>query len=134
MLGRSFYLKGTVVEGRKLGRTLGLPTANIIPDADQVVPKWGVYETVCEIDGVAYPSVTNIGDNPTVHGGLLSVETHIVGFTGDLYGRELKVDFRSMLRGEIRFDSIDDLKAQIENDIERVVGSGTAGSGCGKIR
>lgn len=119
LLGHTFFLDGTVVEGARRGRTIGFPTANIATD-NELLPPHGVYATTATVGGVAYASVTNIGVRPTVdQAGALSIETHIFDFAGDLYGQRVRVGFVQRLRDERRFESLDALKAQIAADSER---------------
>lgn len=123
LLGRHFSLRGTVVDGRKVGRTLGFPTANIIADPEMVVPANGVYITRTFIQGRWMSSITNIGYAPTVRGreGRFSIETHILGCEEDLYGSEIEVCFFAKLRGEKRFENVEALKKQVREDIENAV-------------
>lgn len=117
MLGRPYRLEGTVESGRQLGRTIGFPTANLRPDAAAAVPAPGVY--AADVDGRR--AVVNIGRRPTVEGrddAPISIEAHILDFSGDLYGKRLALDFISRLRGEKRFDSIDELKSAIAADVK----------------
>lgn len=118
LLGRFFEIKGVVAEGKRRGAGLGFPTANV-RGPDELLPKTGVYATWFEIDGVARPSVTNVGLNPTF-GDLdaVSVETHVLDFSGDLYGREVRLRFVARLRGEKKFDNIEQLKARIAEDVK----------------
>jgi len=116
MLGRPYAVEGEVVGGRRLGRTLGFPTANIDVGADRALPAAGVY--VGRVLGRR--AVVNIGRRPTVEGrddAPLSVEAHLLDFCGDLYGRRLRLELFARLRGERRFASLDALKAAIANDI-----------------
>lgn len=117
MLGRPYSIDFTVVEGKKLGRQLGIPTINqFFPDG-RVYLLNGVYATVTELYGKLYPSVSNVGLNPTVYdGGSVRCETHIIGFSGDLYGQRVKVSFCKYIRGEQKFVSIDELGAAMERD------------------
>jgi len=119
LLGRDFYITGEVVTGKKLGRTLGFPTANVYVDSDIIVPKWGVYESYTTVDGVRYPSVTNIGNNPTI-GENMRVESHIIGFDEDIYGKVIKIEFHDYIRGEMKFSGLDELTAQVHRDIQTV--------------
>lgn len=115
MLGHSFSLEGTVVAGEEIGRTLGYPTANIQPAEKQIVPGRGVYAVqTCLGIGVA-----NIGARPTVGGQKTSIEVYILDFSGNIYGRELEVDFLHRLRDEVKFPDAEALKKQIEADIQR---------------
>lgn len=118
MLGRPYGIEGEVVEGRKLGRTLSFPTANL-NIVNRVIPADGVYVTASLIDGVWRQSVTNIGVRPTVGGLDRVVETHILNFEGDLYGRNLRTRFLHRLRDEKRFNGLDELRTQINYDANR---------------
>ncbi len=121
LLGRHYSLAGAVVHGAGIGRVLGFPTANISPaDNEQILPLDGVYETHVIIDGNMFKGVMNIGMKPTANGKERTNEVHIIGFEGDLYGKEITVLFVRRLRGEQVFDNVDALRLQIEQDIERV--------------
>ena len=112
----SVYAK--IVEGKKLGRTIGIPTINQEIPKEKVSPKKGVYITECEIGEDVYPSITNVGTRPTVeHSDKENMETHIIGYDGILYSSFVRVNFYKRVRDEIRFDSLDELKKQIELDI-----------------
>jgi riboflavin kinase/FMN adenylyltransferase len=118
MLGRGYALAGTVVRGDQLGRELGFPTANL--DATGLVlPPGGVYAAHVQAGGRSWRSVINIGVRPTVAAGEppLRVEAHLLGFDGDLYGRELEATFVGRLREEQKFSSLAALQAQIGRDI-----------------
>ena len=117
MLGRTHNLSGTVVRGRGIGKQLSYPTANIKIDAPLVLPADGVYVTYLETDGSIFPAVTNVGNNPTVGGSEKGIETHILDFDGELYGRFVRVRFVKRLRGEKRFGSLDELRNQIATDV-----------------
>ena len=112
-LGHPHILTGQVMSGRQLGRTLGIPTANLHLPEECVVPAFGVYACKCHIDGKAYFAVTNIGTRPTVAGQHVTVEPWILDFEGDLYGRELTLEFYSFLRPERKFPSLADLREEI---------------------
>lgn len=118
MLGRHFLLPGLVVDGNKLGRTIGFPTANLLPEPGIVVPGNGVYAAVATLpDGSRRNAMVNIGVRPTVRRGeSLTVEAHILDWKGDIYGMPLRLAFHGRLRDEIRFNSIDALRRQIEKD------------------
>ena len=119
LLGYPFFVKSEVIHGRQLGRTLGIPTINMELVAEKLLPPKGVYATAVEIGGKYYTGVTNVGCKPTVnHSNKVNVETHILDFSGDLYGYELKVSFYSFIRPEQRFSSVEMLKEQMERDIE----------------
>lgn len=115
-LGHPHVLSGTVVHGRQVGRTIGFPTANIsYPDMLVKIP-YGVYATVAEVDGQQYPAVTNLGVRPTVSGRGVTVESYLIGFSGDLYGKRLKLMFLKFLREEERFADLSLLGKQIKTD------------------
>ena len=122
MLGRPFALSGTVVRNRQFGRTIGFPTANIEPEPGIVLPPDGVYVTEAQVGGVCYRAVTNLGSNPTVSGERFFVETHLLDFSGELYGLPLCVAFLERLRGERKFDSPEALRARIAADVETARG------------
>ncbi len=118
LLGREFTILGTVVEGRRLGRQLGFPTANLAAHNEQFPPN-GVYAAEAWIDGQRHRGVLNLGVRPTLGGAAeRALEIHLFDFEGDLYGRDIEVAFRRFLRGEKKFASLDDLKAQIARDCE----------------
>ncbi|PKF79392.1 bifunctional riboflavin kinase/FAD synthetase [Vibrio sp. vnigr-6D03] len=118
MLGRPYSINGRVSHGRKLGRTIGFPTANI-PLKRCVSPVSGVYVVeVNGIDGSVYGGVANIGQRPTVDGIRQQLEVHLFDFNSNLYGKQLEVSLLHKLRDEIKFDSLDALTAQIELDAE----------------
>ncbi len=117
LLVRRYTLSGTVVQNKRIGRRIGFPTANIEADPKRVIPADGVYATVVYVGGAVYRAVTNIGTNPTVHGEALTIETHLIEFDADIYGETLTVAFRKRLRGELMFDSLDELKEQIRLDV-----------------
>lgn len=118
LLGRPFALRGPVVRGNERGRTIGYPTANIAVTPDRALPAFGVYVTRATVGGRTYASATNIGVNPTFGDPRPSVETYILDFEGDLYGRELRVEVLHRLRGEIRFDSVEALVDAIAADVQ----------------
>jgi riboflavin kinase/FMN adenylyltransferase len=114
-LGRPYEIYGRVVKGRK--REIGFKTANIFTDFD-IIPRDGVYITELAVGSQRFESVTNIGKNPTFGEDSLSIETHILDFSGDLYDREVGLFFLDRIRDEIAFEDVSSLKAQIETDIE----------------
>lgn len=121
MLGRRYTLSGNVSGHRRIGRTIGFPTANIEGWHDRVIPSDGVYATVVGALGKTYTGITNVGTNPTVGGNERTIETYLIGFSGDLYGSELSVGFMERLRGEIRFASKEELAAQISRDEQKAL-------------
>ena len=120
LLTRPFEFCGKVKKGKKLGRELGFPTANIYPENFPDLP-FGVYATKTVIDDKEYVSVTNVGVNPTVSDPNLRVETYITDFDGDIYNNDISVKFYSFLRPETKFASVDELKKQIEQDTENSI-------------
>lgn len=119
LLGRHFSLYGTVVGGRRIGRTLGFPTANILAHPEMVVPANGVYITKTLLNGTWLNSITNVGIAPTVRdGSLFSIETHLLDYDEDIYGKAIEVCFIQKLRGEKRFESVESLKKQVHQDIQ----------------
>lgn len=116
-LGHPHILSGTVVSGRRLGRTIGIPTANLILPPEVLCPKHGVYACLAEAEGKRYAAVTNIGSRPTVGGHRVTVEPWLLDFGGDLYGKSLRLELHAFLREERKFDSLEELKAAIlENE------------------
>ncbi len=120
LLGERFFLLGRVKKDRQVGRTLGFPTANIPYASEKLSIKAGVYESYVEIDGAGYKGITNYGARPTFGDATVVTETYIDGFDGDLYGRELKVEFLRFLRDIVKFDGAEELRAQLKKDIGRV--------------
>ncbi len=117
-LGRPYTISGIVQHGKHLGATIGFPTANLLPDPDKLLVPNGVYETCVWIDGNKYQGVTNVGDNPTVdEDHKIKIETHVLSFDGNLYEKQLKLEFIRKIRKEIKFDGIQALKNQIKSDI-----------------
>lgn len=121
--GKQYNIRGMVTKGFQLGRTLGYPTANIQPDdLDKLIPLQGVYAAYTEIDGSLYPAMVNIGQRPTVsQSEEITIEAHLIGFEGDLYGKHLNIHFVSFLRPEKRMESLCDLKAQLNLDKENTL-------------
>ncbi len=118
-LGHPHVLSGPVVSGRKLGRTIGVPTANLELPEGLVVPRLGVYACKTVVDGREFPAVTNVGMRPTVNGHHITVEPWILDFDGDLYGRTIPLYFYKYLRPEVKFASLEELQAQILKDAEK---------------
>ena len=118
-LGHPYAISGTVRHGKHLGTEELFPTVNLLPEPWRVLPRFGVYAVrVILDDGAVYPGVTNVGIRPTiVDDNRVTVETNLIGFSGDLYGRELRLEFRRRLRDERKFGSMAELHAQIERDI-----------------
>jgi len=119
LLGHPYTLVGTVVEGLRRGREIGCPTANL-QTANELIPPHGVYATTLTVDGIVHAALTNIGLNPTFgESSQATIETHVLRYDADLYGREVQLGFVQRLRDERRFDDVDGLKAQIEADRRR---------------
>ena len=120
LLGYSFFVEGSVIHGRRIGRAIGFPTTNLIPDGSKLLPPNGVYFVRTRIGGRDYNGVTNIGTKPTVDGHFLGVETYLYDCDDgtDLYGKKQRVELLHFSRPEKKFSNIDDLKAQIAMDRE----------------
>ena len=118
-LGHPHILTGQVIKGKQLGRTIGIPTANLALPALLLCPKKGVYATRIRLDGQVFAGVTNIGTRPTVSGEGISVETWLQNFDGDLYGREITLEFMDFIRPEQKFASLDELQSQIRIDAKK---------------
>lgn len=117
LMYKPYRLCGKVVEGYRRGREIGFPTANIKYPENKLLPADGVYRAACVVDGVRYTAVLNIGKNPTFGLKSRSAEAHLIGYSGDLYGREIAVEIADRVRAEMRFGDIFELKKQIEKDI-----------------
>ena len=118
LLGHTYYVDGAVVEGKRRGRELGFPTANLAT-GNELLPPHGVYATTMTVDGIVRAGITNIGVRPTFGEGEVAVETHLLDYSGDLYGRQVRLSFVQRLRDERRFEDVDALRAQIEADRRR---------------
>jgi riboflavin kinase/FMN adenylyltransferase len=119
LVGRPFRLHGRVTTGARRGTELGFPTANLDTSPQQALPAEGVYVSQAHIDGQAYPAMTNIGQRPTFGGGERLVEVYLLDYHGDLYGQELAVDIIERLRDEKKFDTPEELKKQIAEDVKQ---------------
>lgn len=120
LLGRDYFLSGRVIKGEGRGKKIGFPTANLGYDRELIIPAKGVYVTQVKIKDMTYNSVTNIGVNPTFNTGYnIHVESHLLDFTHDIYGEEIRVSFIKKLRDEKKFPSVNDLVAQIEADVNQ---------------
>jgi len=117
LLARRYSLSGKVLHGAQRGRCLGFPTANVGVQPDRVIPANGVYATCVQLDRERLPSVTNIGVRPTFDNAEKSVEVYILDYDGDLYGRDLVVEFVDRLRPELRFSDVQDLVSQMRQDV-----------------
>lgn len=121
LLGYNYFIKGVVCYGNQLGRTIGFPTANISLDENQIIPKYGVYRTIVYVDDRVFLGLTNVGVKPTIKGERSPIaETYILGLDENLYGKTLTLSFSSMIREEKKFDSIDELKKALEQDLENI--------------
>ncbi|MGN0480833.1 MAG: riboflavin biosynthesis protein RibF, partial [Lachnospiraceae bacterium] len=119
LLKRPFSITGKVVSGNQLGRTLEIPTVNVIPDSHKILPPYGVYTSQIIVDGNCYNGVSNLGVKPTVSDdGTVNLESFIFDFDGDLYGKEIEVFLKHFQRPEMKFKSIEDLVKQMNSDIE----------------
>ena len=114
-------IEGEVIHGKKIGRALGFPTANMSLQGHEDIER-GVYRSEVEIEGVKYRAMSNVGIRPSVGGKELLLETHVINFTGDLYGKRLRICLVEKLRDEKRFASIGDLKEQLLRDYNSIVG------------
>jgi len=119
LLGRPFLLHGRIVHGDERGKQLGFPTANLTFSRGQALPEDGVYVTKAYLEGQPHPSVTNIGKRPTFGENKRTVEVYLIGFNGEIYGEDLRIELVDRLRDEKRFSSPEELKAQIAQDVER---------------
>lgn len=117
MLGRRYTIIGNVVTGKKLGKVIGFPTANIDPIENYVIPRFGVYITETVVNNISYLSITNVGINPTFENKGIKIESHILDFNNEIYNTMIEINFISYLRDEIKFSNIEELKDQIEKDI-----------------
>lgn len=118
LLGHPFEVTGKVVHGKTLGRKMGLPTLNMDFGEGDIIPRSGIYVSRCVSEGKAYKAVTNIGSRPTVDdGGKVNCETHIIDFTGDIYGETVSVELLLRIRDEKKFGSVEELKGAIEGDV-----------------
>ena len=118
LLGYPYFIKGEIVHGRQLGRTIGVPTANLIPPPMKKLPPNGVYVTQSSVGGKVYSGITNVGYKPTVKENFIGVETYLFHCNEDLYGQEAEVRFYKYLRPEKKFDSLSELKTQLDIDVE----------------
>lgn len=121
LLGRRYTVTGQVVHGDARGRQIGFPTANVEPDEPYVIPANGVYAVKATVDGIVYAAVMNIGTKPTFSGDAprRTLEAHLFDFSGSLYGKTITLEFLSFLRQERKFGSVDELVAQIRQDVEQ---------------
>jgi len=118
LLGRNFFVEGTVVEGFQNGRKMGYPTANVDYKPNMALPFEGVYAGYTYVDGKKYKSVINIGNNPTFNGKKITLESHILNFNEDIYTKYIRVEFVKRIRSEMKFPDMDTLKHQIFADAD----------------
>jgi riboflavin kinase/FMN adenylyltransferase len=116
LLGSPYTMQGVVVSGNQIGRQIGFPTANLQLDVSKLIPKGGVYAVDVMFDHVLFQGMLNIGTRPTLSGQKQTIEVHIIDFEKDIYGATLIIRFRKRLRDERKFESINELKAQLELD------------------
>lgn len=116
MLSRSYSITGNVVHGKKLGREIGFPTANLSYKTEKLIPKIGVYYTNVLVDGEIYKGITSVGNNPTVNGKELTIETYILDFNKYIYDKEIQIYFIDRIRDEMKFNGIEELICQLKKD------------------
>lgn len=122
LLGYPFFIKGKVVHGRQLGRTIGIPTVNLTVPQEKLLPPNGVYMTKVLVKDNWYLGVTNIGCKPTISGkNPIGAETYIIDFSQDVYGQDIMVELHEFIRPEMKFDSIEELKSRMSADINRTI-------------
>ncbi len=120
LLGHNYQISGTIVSGKKIGRLIGFPTFNIKLSDNYVLPRYGVYKTIAYIDGIPHLSIANVGVNPTVDAGdIPTIEAHLKEYEDGDYS-SLSLEFLEFVRPEIKFNSLDELKSQIESDVKKV--------------
>ena len=118
LLGVPYFIQGIVEHGNEIGRTIGFPTINLLPEEEKLLPPFGVYVTKVFIGGEEYCGITNVGRKPTIEGNNpVGVETHVLDFADDVYDRTVEVEFLHWIRQETKFQSIEELKKQLQQDI-----------------
>lgn len=121
LLGHNYSVVGTIVEGKRIGTKIGFPTLNLELVDNYVLPKFGVYKTICYVDNVPHVSITNVGVKPTVSSDSKpTIEVHLKDFKGEIKGDVINLEFLKFIRPEIKFSSLEELKAQIEKDVKEV--------------
>ena len=122
-LGYNYFLEGTVVDGYKVGRKIGFPTANLLVDfPHKLIPSVGVYAVCVSVNEKNYKGMLNIGHRPTLNNGNdLSIEVHILDFQGDIYRQKMRIEFIDFLRPEMKFNSVNELILQIQKDKEATI-------------
>ena len=119
-LSGDYFIEGRIIEGKKLGRELGYPTANLDYSREIVIPKDGIYKTNSIFKGKKFLSITSIGNNPTFNEKIKTIETYIIDFNKNIYGENLKVIFKDYIRGQIKFENKEDLITQMDKDLKKV--------------
>ena len=119
-LSKDYFIQGKIIEGKKLGRELGYPTANLDYSKEIVIPKDGIYKTNSIFKGKKFLSITSIGNNPTFNEKIKTIETYIIDFNKNIYGENLKVIFKDYIRGQIKFENKEDLITQMDKDLKKV--------------
>lgn len=120
LLGHNYNIVGEVEHGNHIGTNIGFPTLNLKLSANYLLPKFGVYKTICYVDNVPHISITNVGVKPTVGSDKPVVEVHLINKNEDIYGDIVNVEFINFIRPEIKFSSLEELKKQIEEDIKKI--------------
>lgn len=118
-LGSRYSITSTVIEGDKRGREIGYPTANLVPPERKVIPAIGIYAALVEVDDRIHQAAVNVGVRPTFGGGALLIEAYLLEFEGDLYGKDLTVEFVDYIRPELKFDDVEELVDTMARDVER---------------
>ncbi|MGP1441154.1 MAG: bifunctional riboflavin kinase/FAD synthetase [Anaerovoracaceae bacterium] len=118
LMGRNYAIRGVVVYGNQLGRTIGFPTCNITIDDSMVSPANGVYVTYCHVDGKRRNSVTNVGNKPTIGNYSKNIETNILDFDENIYGSDVRIEFLKLMRTEEKFKGIEELQSQLRKDVK----------------
>ena len=119
MLNEEYIISGEVVDGNKIGQTLGFPTANIKVETHKLLPLFGVYLCIVEVGEKEYSGIVNIGLRPTIKDSPITIEAHILDFKKEIYGEKIKIKLKEFLREEIKFENLEALKTQINLDIEK---------------
>ena len=118
LLGHNYNIVGSIIHGNHIGTTIGFPTLNLKLSDNYVLPKFGVYKTICYVDNVPHVSITNVGVKPTVGSKEITVEVHLLNFKDEIYGDVINLEFIKFIREEKKFSSLEELKAQISVDIK----------------
>lgn len=121
LLGHNYNVVGTIVHGEHIGSSIGFPTINLKLSDNYILPKFGVYKTICYLDNVPHVAIANVGVKPTVGNNFeAGIEVHLKDFKGDIYGDVVNLEFLKFIRPEMKFSSIEELKAQIAKDVKEV--------------